>query len=104
MANLMQVAADNEQPVTISMTLTVFNGIVEYRVQQAIDAYKESQERERRENAQGDLLTPKEAKAMLHVSDATLWRYATKDGLLTRKQLGGKVYYSRKEIKKLMEG
>lgn len=104
LVNLMQAATDNEQPITVNITLQVFNGIMEYRAQQAIDSYKQEQERIAKENEQGDLVTPKEAKAMLHgISDATLWRYV-KTGVVEKKQVGGKVYYSRKEIAKLMEG
>lgn len=103
LANLMQVAMESSQPITLSLSFEVFNGIIEYRQQQAVEAYKEEQERERKANDNGDLVTPKEAKGLLHISDATLWRYA-KDGLLARRQVGGKVYYSRTEISKMLEG
>lgn len=103
LATLLEVAMENEQPITISMGVKEFNEIVSCRVQDALEHYKEEQERIAKENEQGDLITPKETKAMLHVSDATLWRYV-KTGLVEKKQVGGKVYYSRKEITKIMEG
>lgn len=102
--NLLQSATENEQSITLNISLSVFNGILDYRVEQALENYKQFQELRAKENEQGDLVTPKEAKAILRVSDATLWRYSTKDCILTRKQVGGKTYYSRKEIQKIMEG
>lgn len=105
LVSLMQVAKDNEQPITLNMTLGVFNGILEYRIQEALDAYRQQEERTRKENDNGDLLTTKQAKAMFPngVSDATLWRYC-RSGLLHKKSLGGRVFYSKAEIKKVMEG
>lgn len=101
---LMQVATDNEQPITFNMTLGVFNSIMEYRIQQAIDAYKEQEKRIAKENDNGDLLTTKQAKAMFPhgLSDATLWRWC-KQGLLNKKNVGGKVFYSRIEIENLLK-
>lgn len=102
LANLLQAATDNAQPVTLSLTLAAFEGIVGYRVEEALNEYRAQEERSRKENEQGDLIAPKEAKAMLRVSDATLWRYC-RQGLLGKKNIGGKVFYSRAELKKLME-
>jgi len=103
-ASLLQVAQESGQPITINLTLPVFNGILEYRIQEALDRYEAEQERIRKEQEQGDLLTPKETKAMLHgISDATLWRYV-QQGIFHKKMIGGKPYYSRKEIQKIVEG
>lgn len=103
MCDLLEVAMKNEQPITISMGAREFCEIVDYRVQDALERYKQELERERQQQDNGDLLKPKEAMAVLGVTEATLWRYV-KSGLVTKRQVGGKVYYSRKELSKLMEG
>lgn len=103
LSNLIQVATENEQPITLNLSLGVFQAILGYQTEQALAAYREEQEREVKERNRSSLVTPMEAKKSLGVSDATLWRYV-KNGLLHKKQVGGKVYYSRNEIDKLMEG
>lgn len=102
--NYLTAAKDSGQPVNLILSVGVFNAIMDYRTQQAIDAYKEEQERIAKENEQGDLVGSKEAKRLLHgISDATLWRYV-QQGILTKKSVGGKIFYSRSQILKLMEG
>jgi len=104
LVSLIQVAAEQQQPITLNVTLDVFKGIMAYQAQAAVEAYQAGMERQRKENEQGDLLTPKETKAMLHgISDATLWRYV-QQGIFHKKLIGGKPYYSRKEIQKIVEG
>lgn len=101
--NTLEVATQNEQPITISMPLEVFKSALDYSVSMRVEALMAAEEERKRENDQGDLVKPKDTKAMLGISDATLWRYA-KSGLLPKKNIGGKVYYSRKDITKLMQG
>lgn len=104
LVTLIQCATETNQPITLNMTLGVFNDILSYRTQEAIEAYKKQVERIRQDNENGDLATTKEAKAMFpdSVSDATLWRWC-KQGLLHKKNIGGKVYYSRIEIANLIK-
>lgn len=103
--NFLTAAMECQQPVVnITLSADTFNAILDYRTQQAVEAYEAEQEQQRKEQDNGDLITPKETKALLHgISDATLWRYV-KSGLVDKKQVGGKVYYSRKQLTKLMEG
>lgn len=103
MLNLMQAAKDNEQPMTIQMTSEVFLQCLDYSAGLRLDAYKQEQEKEKQLAEKGDEVSPKEAMAMAHVSPATLWRYA-QQGILHKKNVGGKVYYSRAEITNLLKG
>lgn len=102
--NLMEAAKMNEQPITISMPLEVFKSALDYSVKMRLDGILKAQELERKQEEQGDNVSPRDARKILGgISAATLWRYA-KEGLITRKYVGGKVYYSRKELTEFMEG
>lgn len=48
-----------------------------------------------------EFLTRKEAKAFLDVSATTLWSYGKKK-LITPRNLGGRVYYSKNELLNLL--
>lgn len=96
-----ETAAANEQPIMISISAGTLKELMDYYAEQRTSSKMAEAERQAKE--QNDNISPKEAKEILHISDATLWRYA-KDGVLNRKYVGGKVYYSRSEINKFMEG
>lgn len=49
-----------------------------------------------------DLLTPKETASLLGVTSSTLWRWEQKGYIKRYGMIGGKVYYSRKEISKFI--
>ena len=48
-----------------------------------------------------DLLTREEAKDFLHISYTSLWSYGKKK-LITPRNLGGRVYYSKSELLNLL--
>ena len=48
-----------------------------------------------------DLLTREEAKEFLNISYTSLWNYGKKK-LITPKNLGGRVYYSKSELLNLL--
>ncbi|WP_223550550.1 helix-turn-helix domain-containing protein [Aestuariivivens sp. NBU2969] len=50
-----------------------------------------------------DYLTRDEAKDLLKISYATLWKY-NKEGILPATKIGSRVYYKRKDIDDAMEG
>ncbi len=50
-----------------------------------------------------EYLTREEAKELLKVSYATLWKY-NKDGILPATKIGSRVYYKRKDIDDAMGG
>ncbi|WP_067150269.1 helix-turn-helix domain-containing protein [Pseudotamlana agarivorans] len=50
-----------------------------------------------------EYFTREEAKDLLKVSYATLWKY-NKNGVLRATKIGSKVYYKRKDIDDAMEG
>lgn len=50
-----------------------------------------------------DYYTREEAKDLLKVSYATLWKY-NKDGILPATKIGSRVYYKSKDIDNAMEG
>ncbi|PQV51229.1 excisionase family DNA binding protein [Jejuia pallidilutea] len=50
-----------------------------------------------------DYYTREEAKDLLKISYATLWKY-NKDGVLRATKIGSRVYYKRKDIDDAMEG
>lgn len=50
-----------------------------------------------------DYYTREEAKELLKLSYATLWKY-NKDGILPATKIGSRVYYKRKDIDDTMEG
>lgn len=102
--NLLEVATENQQPISLTLSAGDFLQALDYSATLRLDAYKQEQEKQKQLAEMGDELTPKEAMEMLHISAATLWRYATKEGLLHRKNIGGKVFYSRAEIAKILEG
>lgn len=101
MLNLMQAAKDNDQPITIQMSSDVFLQALDYSVELRLAAERERQKKEQEQAKQSDVISPKQAMGMINVSPATLWRYC-KDGLIHKKNIGGRVYYSRKEIQALI--
>lgn len=50
-----------------------------------------------------DYYTREEAKELLKLSYATLWKY-NKDGILRATKVGSRVYYKRKDIDDAMSG
>lgn len=99
--NLLEVAKENEQPINLTLSAGDFLQALDYSVEMRLAAERERAEKEKELEKMCDEVTPTEARAMLHVSAATLWRYA-KENLITKKSIGGKIYYSRKELTKFM--
>lgn len=52
-------------------------------------------------NPEKDILSVEDVKALLGLSSTTLWKYR-KNGTLTAKKIGSRVYYSRVEIHKFL--
>lgn len=103
LVSLLEAARENRQPITLGISLDVLGGIVEYCTERALEDYKAEEERKRAENDNGDLLLPREARKLLRVSDATLWRYV-RNGDVHKRMICGKPYYSRREIMGIING
>lgn len=102
--DLLQLAIERKQPINITLSAGDLIQTAEYIAGLRIAAEKERIAAEQELNDNGDDVTQAEAKQMLHgISSATMWRYVQK-GLLHKKNIGGKVFYSRTEISKLLEG
>ena len=63
---------------------------------------KESNEK-KLESKEKEFYTRDEAKDLLKISYATLWKY-NKDGTLPATKIGSRVYYRKKDIDDAMEG
>lgn len=99
---LFQTAITNEVSIPVSMTSEALNAFIQFREKQAVETFKAQQEQERKASERGDNISSREAKQLLGITTTTLWRYA-KEGLLHKKSVGGRTFYSRREILKLLE-